>query len=363
MIPKQIQKILNIIEQSNHEAFLVGGFVRDTILGIPTQDVDICTNATPTELTKIFPNLDTTHQKYGQVQITMEPYTIEITTYRQETHYQSHRYPTQITFVSTLKEDLPRRDFTINTLCMNKEGQIIDLNNARQDLANQIIKTVGNPEQKLQDDSLRILRAIRFATILDFSIDLATEQAIITNAHLLSKLSFHRKKAELDKIFSSPNKEKGLYLLQKYHLDKYLEINLKNIIPTTNYLGIWLQFNHIENIYPFTRQEKSLLNKLKELQQQDIFKNQTLYKYGLENSLIVAEIKKIDLQKINQKYQELPIKSSKDLAITVSELLTIIKDPTQITKTIQELEDQILSLNLPNDHQKLQNYLHQKLLK
>ena len=202
-------EVLKIFEDNGYIAYIVGGFVRDYILDRKTLDIDICTNATPKEIIEIFDCVKISDFSYGSVNIVYKKVKFDVTTFRKDIKYEDNRKPIKIKYISNLQTDLLRRDFTINTLCMNSKGEIIDLLNGRVDIENKVIKTVSNPRVKIKEDSLRILRAIRFATILDFDIESKTKKYIIKYGYLLEKLSGSRKKEELTKIFSSVNKEKG----------------------------------------------------------------------------------------------------------------------------------------------------------
>ena len=197
-------KLLEEITSHGFQAYIVGGFVRDYILGIDSNDIDINTNATPKEIKDIFdsclPNED-----YGSVTVIKKGVRFEITTFRKEMNYLDNRRPSQIEYIDDLYQDLLRRDFTINTLCMNKDGEIIDFLGGRSEIDNRVVKTVGNAKTRFEEDSLRILRAVRFATLLDFELDKETKEAIIETRELLRNLSYYRKKEELDKIFGSSN--------------------------------------------------------------------------------------------------------------------------------------------------------------
>lgn len=217
-------KLLDEITSYGFQAYIVGGFVRDYILGIESNDIDINTNATPKEIKNIFdsclPNED-----YGSVTVIKKGVRFEITTFRKEMSYLDNRRPSQIEYIDDLYQDLLRRDFTINTLCMNKDGEIIDFLGGRSEIDSRVVKTVGNAKTRFEEDSLRILRAVRFATILDFKLDKETRDAIIDTRELLKNLSYYRKKEELDKIFGSSNADKGISLLLDLGLDKYLELD------------------------------------------------------------------------------------------------------------------------------------------
>ena len=182
-IEEKAFKILGILQEHNHEAYIVGGYVRDKLLGRNSNDIDICTSATPKEIIEIFPN--TSSPNYGSINIIYKNTIFDITTFRKEIKYQDNRLPVKLKYIKSIKKDLLRRDFTINTICMDKEGNIIDYLNIKTDLDNKIIRTVGNPRYRLKEDSLRILRAIRFATILDFEIESKNKHYLMAYAPLL----------------------------------------------------------------------------------------------------------------------------------------------------------------------------------
>lgn len=216
-------EVLQLIENDGYKAYIVGGFPRDLYLGNISDDIDICTNAPLYELENRFNVIET---NFASSIIEYKNKNFEITHFRKDIEYKNHRFPVKIELVDDLKTDLLRRDFTINTLCINKDGNYIDLLDATIDLNNKIIKTVGDANHKLTEDALRILRAIRFATILNFDISDDLDKAIIDNAHLVTKLSSKRQKEEIEKIITSLYKERGIILLKKYGIDTILNIDL-----------------------------------------------------------------------------------------------------------------------------------------
>ena len=175
-------KILSILNENNHEAYIVGGYVRDKLIGRETNDIDICTSATPKEIMELFPNTESPN--YGSINIIYKNTNFDITTFRRDIKYQDNRLPVKIKYIKSHKKDLLRRDFTINTFCINKYGEIKDYLNATPDLNQRIIRTVGNPRYRLKEDSLRILRAIRFATLLDFDIEEKTKHYLTEYSYL-----------------------------------------------------------------------------------------------------------------------------------------------------------------------------------
>ncbi len=248
-----LKKILKILNNNKFEAYVVGGYVRDYLLGIPSNDYDICTNAKEEDIKKIF---NVKESNFGSCKIEYKKQLYEITTYRKDVNYLNHRKPEKIEYVDNLKEDLLRRDFTINTICMDKDGNIIDLLNGEKDLQDRIIRTVGNADAKIEEDALRILRAIRLATILDFSLDQELYDSIKKYGYLVQELSYYRRRKELDIIFTSKNYRHGLKMIKELGLAQYLEI--RTDFERTSLVGIWAQINNDK--YPFTKAEKKLMN-------------------------------------------------------------------------------------------------------
>lgn len=356
-------KVLQLLEENGYESYIVGGYVRDKLLGIVSNDIDICTSATPKEIKEIFKSSSSSN--YGSVNITYKNTNFDITTFRKDIKYINNRVPIKLKYIKSVKKDLLRRDFTINTLCIDSNGKILDMLNIKTDLKEKIIKTVGNPRYKLKEDSLRILRAIRFATILDFDIDEKTTHYIKSYSYLLKKLSFDRKKQELDKIFSSINKEKGIKLLLDLGLDKSLKLpNLKNIIPCNDLLGIWTQLE-VDELYPFNKNEKQQMQKIRELLGKDIKNKYNIYKYGLYISTVAYQIKKESITELNKLYKELPIESDKDINIKPSDIINLLNiEPDGFIKSIMtDIEEKIIFSKLNNNYEELKEYIIKKYKK
>ena len=358
MLDKALE-VLKIFNEHNYEAYIVGGYVRDSVLNRKTNDIDICTSATPKEILEIFDNVIVSDMHYGSVVISYKGCNFDVTTFRKEIKYESNRKPVKIKYIKDIKKDLLRRDFTINTLCINSRGQVLDILNIKEDLENKILKTVGNPRYRIKEDSLRILRCIRFATILDFEIENKTKYFLSKYGYLLKNLSMNRKKEELDRIFLSKNKEKGRKLLIDLGLTNVLDINkLNNIILCTDLLGIWCQLE-VDDIYPFTKYEKSQMKLLRELLSYDEIDNYLLYKYGLYLCTVYVDIKGMSKRKLNTKYQTLPITSRKDINITGEDISRLLnKKPGEYIKEIMEdLEVNILNNKLNNDYESIKDYI------
>ncbi len=352
-------EILNILTENGYEAYIVGGYPRDKALGIKTNDIDICTSATPKEILGFFDNVKVPDMQYGSVVIFYKGYKYDVTTFRKEIKYEDNRRPIKIKYIKNLKKDLLRRDFTINTLCINKDGEIIDVLGIKDDLVNKILRTVGNPKYRIKEDALRILRCIRFATILDFDIDSKTKHYLTKYSYLLKKLSMNRKKEELDKIFMSPNKGKGINLLIGLNLTNVLDINnLSRIVPCMDIIGMWCQLD-VDDIYPFTKVEKEHMCLLRELLAYDEIDNYLLYKYGLYLCTVYADIKGLSKRKLNTMYQNLAIKSKKDIVVSSSDIPKILnkKPGGYIKSIIDDIEKKILNNELENDYDILKTYI------
>ncbi|WP_411169339.1 CCA tRNA nucleotidyltransferase [Clostridium sp. MB05] len=231
-IPNEVDFIIDTFYRNNFKAFMVGGCVRDSLLGISPKDYDITTSAKPDTTLSLFEKTIPTGLKHGTVTVIISNNQYEVTTFRTEGTYLDNRRPSSVEFVSDIKEDLSRRDFTINALAYNKSIGLIDYFGGIDDINNKIIRCVGNPDERFKEDSLRMLRAIRFSCQLDFNIDEITYKAIINNNKLVSNISHERVRDELCKILISNNSSKGLVLLKNTGL---LEIILPEIHSLTNF--------------------------------------------------------------------------------------------------------------------------------
>lgn len=355
VLKEVMQKILN----SGFEVYLVGGYVRDYCLNIKSNDYDLATSAKPADLKLIWPNLKASG--YGSVVLNYKGLHFEITTYRIEKKYKNKRFPI-FKYTSSIDDDIRRRDFTINSLYMDIYGVLIDKLNGKKDIENKIIKMVGNPYQKINEDALRILRAVRFATLYNFKIDDELYKAIKELNFLVGGLSPYRKKMELDKIFASKNIKYGLKLITDLGLYKYLDLeNIEAIKPVNNVLGIWAQFD-VLNIYPFNKIEQNQILKIKENLLKDVLNPIVLYRIGLYIALTIGEINRIKPVIINEAYENLPIKSRQDILLKPKDICEILKiKPGKLIGDIYtDLENQILKLELINEKTELEKYLIKK---
>ena len=348
-------KVLNIIEDNSYEAYIVGGFVRDYIMGIKSNDVDITTNAKPKDLIKIFPNANIDNELYGSVTIYYNNIKFEITTYRKENNYLDNRHPLKITYVNDLITDLKRRDFTINAICMDKEGNIVDLLDFKKDINKKIIRTVIDPMESFATDALRILRAIRFATTLKFELSSSVVEAIEENKYLLNDLSIHRKKEELDKIFSSVNIDIGLKLLKTLNLEEVLQLkNLDKVKSCSQVIGVWTVLE-VDDIYPFTRNELQLMKEIRIVMNDSPLSKDKLYYYGLYVCSVAAEILGINKRKIMKVYKSMNIHKRSDILIDSYDIMNTlnIKEDPILSDIWKELEKEVLNGSVDNERNKL----------
>lgn len=354
----KIKEILEMITNKGFKAYVVGGYVRDYLRKIKTNDIDICTNARVKDLMEIFKDYKVTPLEYGNILLETKDYLYEITTFRKDIDYINNRKPI-IEYVDTLEEDITRRDFTVNSICMDKDGKIIDLLNGKKDLNKKIIRTIGDASFKIKQDSLRILRAIRFASCLNFKIEDNLKNAIKENKDLLKDLSYERKKEELTKIFTSDNKAYGIKLLKELDLLEVLELtNIDNVLRTKDLIGMWSTITINDN-YPFTKKEKDLINNINKLLKEDLNDIFVLYKTGLYEINVVCDLKKLSKKKYSNKYEKLVIKDKNEIDITTEDICILLnKEPGCFLKEIySDLEKNILLKNIKNNKEEIEKYI------
>lgn len=232
-IPNEVINITETLEKGGFEAYLVGGCVRDLLMGREPKDWDITTNAKPDGIIGLFPKT-VYENKFGTVAVIDEAVShgtlrqIEVTPYRIEAKYSDNRHPDEVSFSDKLEDDLKRRDFTVNAIAYNiSKGQIVDLYKGQEDIKDKTIRTVGNPNERFQEDGLRLLRAIRFSAQLGFAVSQETMESIVKNAGLLKNISKERIRDEFSKIIMTDEPMAGIVLLEKVGLLEYIVPELK----------------------------------------------------------------------------------------------------------------------------------------
>lgn len=344
--------LLKEIKKNNQQAYIVGGFVRDYLRGVENSDIDICTSMTPDLLKQYFVVKE---EHYGSTIIEYLDDLFEVTTFRKEIGSKQNRYPDKIIYTTSLEEDLKRRDFRMNAICMNEKKEIIDLLGGKQDIYKKQIVCIGNPDQRLEEDALRILRAIRFATTLNFSLDPALSISITKHKKLLKNISYQRKREELDRIFSSPYILRGRELFIKHQLLEVLEIpNLKNAILYHNATLIWMQLG-VDDIYPFTKEEKKQMTYLRKCKDEpwNIYR---IYEADFNTAILIGMMKGKGSTEIKILKNNLPIKSRKEIQITSTELQQFIPKE-KISYYYQKIEQAILNNQLKNKNDEIKKWI------
>ena len=356
---KIIYNVLEKLEKNGYEAYLVGGYVREKLLGgSEVLDIDITTNARPKDVVKIFSGFDVKLYEYGNVSFDIDNFKFDITTFRKDIKYLKNRKPESIIYIDSLEEDIKRRDFTINAICLDKDGNYIDYFNGKKDLKKKTIRSVGDPHIKLKEDALRILRAIRFATIYRFKLDSELKSAIKENREYLRELSYERKKDELNKIFCSKYKKYGVKLLKELELLDVLELkNIDNVLLNNDLIGMWATITDAD--YAFTKKEKELIKKINDLLDEDINDPFVQYKYGQYPINIVSNLKKLNTKKIISHYDRLPIKDRNEIKINCDKICEVLGvSPGNFLKEIMnDLEKKILFGEVLNNEDALICYI------
>ncbi len=207
-MPDNANRIIHTLQEAGYEAYIVGGCVRDAILGREPGDWDITTSAKPEEVKALFRRTIDTGIEHGTVTVMLDKEGYEVTTYRVDGKYEDHRRPTSVTFTASLIEDMKRRDFTINAMAYNETEGVIDHFDGMKDLERKVIRCVGEPKERFDEDALRILRALRFSAQLDFTIEERTQEAIRNQAVFLKDISAERIHVELTKLLTSKHPER-----------------------------------------------------------------------------------------------------------------------------------------------------------
>ncbi|MGI5935610.1 MAG: CCA tRNA nucleotidyltransferase [Oscillospiraceae bacterium] len=221
-IPKYVKNVMKQLGSAGFSAYLVGGCVRDMLMGKMPHDWDVCTDALPQEVMDLFPKALPTGLKHGTVTVRQGEGHVEVTTFRSDGKYADHRRPERVSFISDLKEDLQRRDFTVNAMAMSLSGEVIDPFEGRKDIAGRLIRCVGDPRERFQEDALRMFRALRFSACLGFDVQEATFSAICEMSHLASFLAAERVREELEKILMSSSPHILGQVIETGLMDSYL---------------------------------------------------------------------------------------------------------------------------------------------
>lgn len=350
MIPECIKFVLNKLEQNGFEAYLVGGFVRDSFFSLDTQDIDIATNAKPCDVLNIFQIVK--QSLYGSISFSVNEYKITITTYRKELEYNNYRL-SKICYTSNLIQDAKRRDFTINALYMNQKGQVIDPIEAYKDIQKKHLKTIGNPYVRLKEDPLRILRAIRFSTIYHLKMDKELKKAIEKTKKFLKEVSIHKIKKELDFILLNG----GFPLLKKMRLLDVLYIKTHKIVYVPDLVCLWAQIKTTIE-YPCEKKFKKRKKIIQEQIKCGTINMLSLYQYGFYDMWMVSKIIHFPLKKLLELERTIPIHSRSDIAISVERIKKISnKTGKDLGIFLEELEKNILLFRIKNEEKSIEEFI------
>ena len=385
--PQQLRAAVPVLERINQagfEVYFVGGCVRDTLLQRPLHDVDLATSAYPQEIKQIFPQTIDTGIEHGTVTVIYQKKAYEITTFRTESGYQDYRRPDKVEFVRSLKEDLKRRDFTINALAMNAQGEIIDLFAGIADLQQRQIRAVGVAADRFHEDALRMLRAVRFQAQLNFTIEKQTLAGIQTNAALLSHIATERIREEFIKLMEGSNRQAGLTSLYQtqlyrfcpglatYDFQKILQFAAGQITDEATVWSFLAYLGQLKRaqVRPFLRQWKVANNNIKlaqaaiELLNNYQESNWQLYIAGQAATAIAAQVLRLTCQQelaeqLIEQYQDLPLKSPQQLAINGQQIMQVLNlsPGPQIGQYLKQIQQAIVAGQLVNDYPTIVNYL------
>lgn len=325
--------VLNKIKKAGFEAYFVGGSVRDAILGLEVNDVDIATSAYPEEIKHIFPKTVDVGIEHGTVMVLHGGESYEVTTFRTESTYQDYRRPDSVTFVRSLEEDLKRRDFTINAFAVDESGEIHDYFNGKEDLNNRLIRAVGVADERFNEDALRMMRGVRFASQLDFSIEEGTKQAMKRHAPLLEHIAVERIQVEWIKLLLGKARKQGLA--------SFLETDLYRYCPDLNeHKEALVRLSELDGLFTYEVQAWTLLLHFIEEADSKAF----LRKWKTSNK-IIQEVQ-ILIETIEKRLDGEPVERltvyriGKERALEVEHLLELLGqkgNPEQVEKIASDL--------------------------
>lgn len=377
---KESNLILDTLQKNGFEAYFVGGSVRDYLMNVDIGDIDITTNALPEDIQNIFPRTIDVGVEHGTVIVIINKIPFEVTTYRTETTYSDYRRPDSVSFTTSIKEDLARRDFTMNAIAMDRMFKIYDPYNGQLSIKNKEIMTVGDPCERFNEDALRMLRAIRFVSQLDFKLNKSTFNAISQLASNVKYISVERIVQELKKLYSGVNVSHAKSLLihsemlkfipyfNKLNIDDIKKTNVHSLINEIIIQQILNENNHFENELKLSNDEKSNIKNSLSFYN-DLGENESpiilAYNYSEHDILnlknIINENNFLDQQYLNQiddillEKKQLMIRSKKDLAVNGNDLMKTLnrRGGPWLKELISEIERNVLFNKLDNNYESI----------
>ena len=383
--------VLSKLESAGYEAYFVGGAVRDFLLKKEINDIDIATSATPEEVKRIFSKTVDVGIEHGTLLVLYQNQSYEITTFRTEAEYEDYRRPKAVSFIRNLTEDLQRRDFTMNAIAMDKDGNLIDPFHGELSIKNKVIQTVGKAADRFQEDALRMMRAVRFVSQLSFRIEEETLNALIDLVHLLDNIAVERKQTEFDKLLSGDNRKQALQLILQTNIYSYLpglpnqEDSLKQMIEykleRLNKREMWVLLVYClklknKEIEEFLRGWRMPLKDIREIQLiiHYLYKRfeASLSPYDLYAStkdiflsaevvyLVIKGIEANDtIQKYIKVYEGLPIKERSEMDVTGNDLMEWLNKSggPWVKELLLKVERAILAGSLVNNKKNIKEWL------
>ncbi|MED4228791.1 CCA tRNA nucleotidyltransferase [Neobacillus cucumis] len=383
--------IIEQLEASGFQAYFVGGSVRDYLLKRSISDVDIATSATPYEVKEIFPRTVDIGIEHGTVLVLFQNKSYEVTTFRTEGAYQDYRRPKEVAFIRNLEDDLKRRDFTMNAIAMDRNGNLIDPFNGQSAIQKKVIETVGLPDERFQEDALRIMRAVRFFSQLSFSVENETLEAIKNLGPLLKNIAVERVKVEFEKLLVGENANKAIRLLldsalykylpgfknHKDEIEKIISLSFKNLNKIEMWALLLFYLNYKDkSAEVFLREWKLPVKEIKEIQQILYFIEKRmerewaeydLYKAGREvlssteklYHLVKGLTETLSLPYWLNRYDELPIKQRHDINVTGKDVMEWFQSEggPWLRETLLKIECAVLAGDVQNDKEMIKEWL------
>lgn len=383
--------ILNQIQQHGYQAYFVGGSVRDYLMQRPIHDIDITTSATPDEIESIFDHTIPIGKEHGTINVVYNHENYEVTTFRAEEEYIDHRRPSDVHFVRDLYEDVQRRDFTINAIAMDTDYQTFDYFNGEDDIKDGIIRTVGQPTERFEEDALRILRGLRFQSQLNFKIENHTFKAMANQFEDIKYLSIERIIVELKKLISGRNVATSYHHLNQLKAFNYIpyfqnfEMHLLNIDEPMHF-DTWIalinsKFDEQQSLSPLkiSNKEKSHIKQLTNIISQlptistkkDLI--MMVYDYDINDILTVIELSTllsknqfetpnplmINPQSIMESYHQLPIHERQQLAVNGSDLMQHLnqRGGPWVKDVLRQIECAVITKQVINTHDEIMKWV------
>lgn len=385
---KEAIPIIETIEKQNHQAYFVGGCVRDLLLQRPLGDIDIATSAVPNEVMQMFDKVIPVGLEHGTVIVRHAHHSYEVTTFRIDGEYTDKRHPDAVTFINQINKDLERRDFTINALAMNKDGEILDLFGGKEDINNRLIRTVGNGYDRFLEDPLRILRALRFSSQLGFHIHPETLKDMKRLKAEIKTVAVERITNEFEKFFAGDFICNGLSYFKESGIDEYLPIISKeeklidripdSIVPLKSFGEVISLFHILQpeiGIKEWTRAwkcSKQTENEATELvwaynyyrnngvDNWLLYRLNSLFFKGFERLCVTFQISDFSHGQMLEKKNSLAIMSKRDLSINGNDLMQLFPHKERgrwIAELLNEVEKQVVFGKLNNNNKEIKEWI------